>query len=354
MRPAFVVAAAVALVACGDGVPKPPEMVPATEEEAAAVARDFIASASPCDREKLGALFDSDNVARRAANKAKLRPDLKREILKELGRRQFSVALQLCTGFPADVRFELLRVRQIGAVHRPLLRMVGGGTFNYFDLEVAKRKSGGEPRVVDMLDFYSGNQLSDIVAEGMGVGAQSAMRGEQFNPQEIAAARAAGEWQTVRDLVQAMPPKVRASRIFRLAELQAAMQLEDPAYVDLVTAFEKDFPDDPSLLMLVIDGHVMRKDVDALLLALDRLERKVGGDPYLDTHRAGAYLLDPENANLNKAEQLARSATTAVPDVADGWWILATIQQQRGDTAALATTADEIKRRFGIDFPTSP
>lgn len=128
------------------------------------------------------------------------------------------------------------------------------------------------------------------------------------------------------------------------------MQLEDPAYVDLLTAFERDFPDDPSMLLLVIDGHVMRKDVHALIAAIDRLERKLGGDPYLDLHRAGAYTLDPTPANLSEGELLARAVTTKLPELQDGWWTLATIQLMRGDHAGVVPTLDELKRRFAIVF----
>ncbi|MBZ0234839.1 MAG: hypothetical protein K8M05_21100 [Deltaproteobacteria bacterium] len=342
---------ALGAAACGDdGVPKPARMLPVTEAEATAFAAQFVAAASPCEPARLGPLFDSRNLGRRAINKTRLRPDMKRELVKELERRRFDVSTQLCQGLADDVRFDLLRVRQVGADHHPLLRMIGGGTFNYYDLELGKPTAEGEPRAVDMLDYYSGNLLSDTVAEGMGVGASAAMRGERFDPAELTAARAAGDWQKVRDLVASMPPTLRAARIFRLAELQAVMQLEDPAYVDLLTAFERDFPDDPSMLLLVIDGHVMRKDVHALIAAIDRLERKLGGDPYLDLHRAGAYTLDPTPANLSEGELLARAVTTKLPELQDGWWTLATIQLMRGDHAGVVPTLDELKRRFAIVF----
>jgi hypothetical protein len=348
----FVVACAAcaACAACDDGVPKPAAMLPVTRDEATAVALKFAEATTPCNVDKLDPLVDSTNLARRAANKSHVRPDMKRELLKELDRRDFSVAKQLCIGFPPDVRMDLLRVRQVGDNQRPLLRMSSNATFNYYDLEVGKPRAGGEPIIVDMLDFYSGNLLSETVADGMGIGVSSAMRGEHIDPQAVATARASGDWNAVRDAVRAMPPKVRASRIFRLAELQAAMQLQDPAYLELVTSFEHDFPDDPALLLLVIDGYAMKKDGPKLLAAIDRLDRKVGGDPYLELHRAGAYTLDPTPGNLAKAEQSARAFIAAMPEVQNGWWTLATVQLQRGDLAGVVPTLDAIKQRFAVTF----
>jgi hypothetical protein len=348
-RAAFLVA--VALVACGDdGVPKPAAMLPVTKDEATAVADRFAEAASPCNADTLGLLIDSKNLAKRAVNKSHVRPDVKREVLKELDRRDFNVAKQLCIGFPPDVHFDLVRVRQIGGNQRPLLRMTSASTFNYYDLEVGKPKTGGGPIIVDMLDFYSGSLLSEIVSEGMGVGVSSASRGEQFDPTVLANARAAGDWKAVRAFIEGLPPKVRASRIFRLAELQAAMQLGDSRYIDLITQFEHDFPDDPALLLLVIDGYVMKKDGPKLLAAIDRLDRKVGGDPYLELHRAVAYTLDPTPANLAKAEASARAIVTAMPDLQQAWWTLVTVQLQRGDHAGVVPTLDAIKQRFALTF----
>jgi hypothetical protein len=118
----------------------------------------------------------------------------------------------------------------------------------------------------------------------------------------------------------------------------------------LISAFERDFPDDPSLLLLVIDGYALKKDGPKLLAAIDRLDRKVGGDPYLELHRAGAYTLDPTPANLAKAEQAARSVVTQMPDLQEAWWTLVTVQLQRGDHAGVVPTLDAMKERFSLTF----
>lgn len=350
-----VLAAACALVAvlvaaCGDdGVPKPARMLPVTEAEANDVAARFVAAAAPCDPARLGLLIDDRHIVRRGVNKARLRADDKRATLKELERKGFDVAAQLCPGLGEDAQFELLRIRQRGAERRPLLRMVSGDAFNYFELELGKATRDGEALVIDMVDLYSGSLMSEVVAEGLDIGMLAAKRGERFDMSDFNTARAGGDWQRVRELLAAMPPTLREARIFRLAALQVAMQLDDPAYVELLTAFERDFPDDSAMLMLVIDGHAARGDMPALLAAIDRLDRAVGGDPYLDLHRAGAYLLEPTAGNLSEAELLARAGTTALPGIADGWWTLAAIQAMRHEHAAVTATLDELRRRFDVD-----
>lgn len=341
---------ALVVAACGDdGVPKPARMLPVTEAEANDVATRFVAAAAPCDPARLGLLIDDRHIALRGVNKARVRPDAKRAMLKTLERRRFDVAVKLCEGFDEDVQFAVLRVRQRGADRRPLLRMVSADAFNYFELELGKATRDGEARVVDMLDLYSGSPMSDIVAEALGIGVAATERGERFDLGDFGTARAEGDWQRVRELLAAMPPTLRDARIFRLAALQAAMLLDDPAYVDLLTAFERDFPDDPSMLLLVIDGHRVRGDMPALLRAIDRLDRAVGGDPYLDLHRAGAYTLEPTAGNLSEAALAARAVTTALPGIEDGWWMLAAIQAMRHEHAAVTATLDELRRRFAVE-----
>lgn len=83
---------------------------------------------------------------------------------------------------------------------------------------------------------------------------------------------------------------------------------------------------------------------------LERLDQKVGRDPSLDSHRASAYLLDPTPANLAEGERLARASVTAVPHIADAWWTLVSVQVARGDHASVATSLDELQRRFDYAF----
>ncbi len=345
------IAGAGALGACGDGVPRPPAMDPVSADEAATLAREFDAAIEPCDADRLEKLFDSETVARRIVNKADIPASEKRGGLNELQRRNFSVARQLCLGFVSAARFDLLRIRQNGATHRPLFRMLTDGTVNYYDLELGKSKTSGVVRIVDLYVYTSGEDLTTTLAGLIEQGLAAERRGQTVAGfQDLASARREGDWAEVRRIAEAMPERVRNTKAVRLVELQAAMEQDAPDYLAIIERFEKDFPDDPAVDLVAIDGHFLRKDLPALMRVIERLERRVGGDPYLAHVRSSGYLLEPTNDNLEKAERWSRVALDALPDVQDVWWNLATAQLQRQDHVAVVATLETIRTRFGVTF----
>ncbi len=351
MRANVLLVVLLAAAACGDGVPKPAAMDPVSADEAAALARAFDDAIAPCDVAKLEPLFDSETVARRIVQKASIRADEKRAGLTELSRRNFSVGKQLCAGFAKDTRFDLLRVRQAGATNRPLFRMLSDGTLNYYDLELGKSKATGVVRIVDLHIYVSGEELTTTLANLIEQGLAAEHRGQSTKGfQDISAARQSGDWAGVRRIVESLPARLRGTKAVSLIELQAAMQQDAPDYLELIERFERAFPDDPALEMMAIDGHFLRKNPAALLAAIERLDRRVGGDPYLAHLRSSAFLMETTPDNLRQAERWARAATDAMPDLQDAWWNLATAQLQRGDYAVVVSTLDILISRFEITF----
>lgn len=93
-----------------------------------------------------------------------------------------------------------------------------------------------------------------------------------------------------------------------------------------------------------------RRDDAALLATIERLDARVGGDPYLADQRAEALLHDPTPAHLADAERWARAAVAGLPEREHVWWTLLVVQTKRGDHAGVVASLDELKRRFGVEI----
>ena len=138
----------VALAACGGGSPKPEAMDPVTADEAAQLAKDFEAAVEPCDGDKVTALIDIDNVIRRAARESGLEGRDQEDLYQGMKIGARDIGTTLCTDFPDDSQFTLLRIRDEGGKNpTPLFRSLSEGGVNYFELELGKSKRDHQVRV---------------------------------------------------------------------------------------------------------------------------------------------------------------------------------------------------------------
>ncbi len=66
---------------------------------------------------------------------------------------------------------------------------------------------------------------------------------------------------------------------------QAAAQTGEAELLQVVEDFRGYYPDDVCLDFLLVDYHVLRKEHDKALEAIDRLDASVGGDTHLNLLR---------------------------------------------------------------------
>lgn len=93
-----------------------------------------------------------------------------------------------------------------------------------------------------------------------------------------------------------------------------------------------------------------RHEAAPLLEAIDRLDRRVGGDPYLADQRAEVYLRDATPERLELAERAARQAVAGLPTREHVWWTLLVVQARRRDHAGVVASLGELERRFGVEI----
>lgn len=337
------------LAACKRGSRPPDRMDPVTIDEARQFATAFGAALAPCDPTRVGALLDGDNLMRRAVHKSKLPAKLRRQM--SGAGDGAPIAGLLCQGIGEDATYVLLRIKEVDGQPRPLFRLIADDAVNYHELELGTSRKDHVVRVVDIRVYASGDLLSesmtqmfDQVAVAMRAGGDPASI--QRTTQALKEARVRGDSEEVRRLLSTMPPELRNAKPMRLAELMVGPDLDEAVYAEIMERYRHDFPDDPSIDVVAVDYYYLKKDMAGVLGAIEKLDKLVGGDPYLDVLRANAYLLDTEPAHLAEAERWARKATEAEPALENAWWSLAVALLRRGDHAAVLPVADTLRTRF--------
>ncbi|MEJ7639603.1 MAG: hypothetical protein WKF75_16915, partial [Singulisphaera sp.] len=132
-----------------------------------------------------------------------------------------------------------------------------------------------------------------------------------------------------------------------LLRLQAAPNLGDEEYTAVIEDFRKYHPDDPCLDILSIDTSILKKDYAKALASIDRLDKAVGGDPYLDSLRANVYL---DGQKPDAARQAARRALEREPTLIDAYWSLVAISLKEREFAETLELLNAIGEKFDIVF----
>lgn len=330
---------AVASLSCKEKL-APPKVSPPTAEEAEAFAKRLEASISPCKRTEIDRAIDYDKLLARTLRGHRLgnheREQLRRELTNAIGG-------MLCTQLDTS-DYTYLRTQIIDGAPRPLLRVVApDGAFNYHQLELDKQ--AGEVRAVDIYFFASGENLSEtfraltetLVGTGSTAASNSLRRIRQLTDN--------GDRAGARALLQKLPAVVRETKAAMLIDVQLTSgATADPEYLAAIDAYAKAFPNDPSLDLVILDGLFLRKAYDEALAVLARIDKRVGGDPYLDAMRAGIH---GEAGQRGEALAAAKRATAREPTLEAGWWQLLTQQAAAQEHGSALATLEVLRDKFG-------
>jgi hypothetical protein len=332
----FCIVVVVGLFACKHEL-SAPTPIPPTAIEAEAFAKQFAADLTACDGGRLRARFDVDQLLSRAVAGQRVSRSEERDMRAGF-ERGFDVR-SLCSPAKADVAW--VRNSNVDNAPRPILRVLNDAGLVYFELVLDKQADA--IRVVDVYLYSTGELMSQSVASMVG-----AVEGVgQTQLAEIKQHLLAGRGREARDGIRALPDALRKTKFVMLAEVTASNAMNDDAqYVKAIDAYAQTFPNDPSLDMVEIDSAWLRKDFKKTIEVLDRLDRRLGGDPYLDVLRSNAYL---ELADAAKAIGPAKRATQQLPDMERGWWNLAISHAMLGEHAVALTALTKLRDHFKAD-----
>jgi tetratricopeptide (TPR) repeat protein len=146
--------------------------------------------------------------------------------------------------------------------------------------------------------------------------------------------------------LSALPPELRKDKLVLIRRLGIALQAGDDEYKKAIALFEKHRPNDPALLLVSVDGLMMTREYAKALAAVDRLDKVVGGDPYLDVVRSSVHL---EAGNAEKAETFAASAVRRESSLEQAHWNLVTVRLERKDFAGVVRALTEMEKALDCE-----
>lgn len=336
----ILVAVTCALGACKSSNPPARKVAPPTLAEAEAFAKDFASKMSPCSATALNDALDFDMVITRAVAGR----NIPGGAVKQIKREAPSIGGKFCSQL-SEASYTYLRTQMIDGAPQPLFRVITGTAVNYHQLELDKHN--GTIRAADIYLYATGERLSDTFGKLFDSMIETSVREAGESMQRVQRLVAAGKHDEALAALKAMPEKLRTSKPLMLMEVQISSNVnDDTKYLAAIEAYGRAFPNDPSLDLVMVDGAYLRKEWAEVHRLVDKLEQRVGGDPYLELLRAEAL---GESGKRAEAIASAKKATEAEPTLEQAWWQLMTQQSAAQDFAGAVATLGVLSEKFDAD-----
>ncbi len=288
--------------------------------------------------------FDSDAFYDRVVGKTELSAPMA-GLLKPLLR---SACVSQAVFILPEPACKFLRVRTVDGQTRALFRLVtSGGRFAYHDLVLAPRD--GKLRIVDVFQCHAG-EFHSATARRFFVPADEALDvlnllraptpgdltattqdAPFFKLSELHQQR---DWKGVLALFADKKADLAKVRLAHVLRIDAAREVDKASHEKAVAGMLEAFPDDAAAHVAAIVGFIRYGQVEKAIDAIDRLDKAVGGDVFLNVLRASAHL--EAQADLPKARALAEKATAEEPALGIGWLTLIGIHAAAKDFKELA------------------
>ncbi len=314
-------AAGLLLIACNSEkkAPAAPALVAPSEAEARAFAEKFIEAVTAPDVPRATAMIDWDALLGRATADTYGSPRNLAEFIQGAKSTESlpSYVQQLSTATIRGGKLKLLRVRGDDSRRSVLIRvLLPGGGVNYHELLLSM--DHGAVRAVDVYIYAAGESMSDTMRRmyKMAVAMKQPFLDRLMGKKdplmqlatlykEMAEKTTSGQHAQAVATFKRMPPELRKEKGVLVLYVTASSDLGEEQYQSAIEELRAAFPHDSGIDLMLLDGYVLKKRYDDALAAIDRLDRDLNGDPYLDALRASAWHLKGDDSQSRRYAQRA-------------------------------------------------
>ena len=195
--------------------------------------------------------------------------------------------------------YSFLRRYKKDGQHHIIFRLFAESGLNYHDYTLALQND--EIKIVDVYFYITGEKYTETLERLYLTALFHNFRNENFSIldkeyisslmviKHVRALVSHGRHLEAQQLFEDIPPHIRQEKFFQIMYIQLAKYLCDEAYLDAIDRFREEYPYDPSLYLIALDGFFIKKKYEKALLAIDELDNFVGGDPILNLYRGNVH-----------------------------------------------------------------
>lgn len=354
----------VLLVSCGESADTPGEAAAVTritEQQSKAFAQDLERSINARDPEFTNAAVDLESMFKAITRDLPVTDKDYQEFAAEVP-RGFSFGNQLVQAMENEGVFRLINFRWDGGRPKALYRMIiGDGQFTYYDLYLGER-ADSQVTIRDVYIYVTGELFTEAVrrvvmadqsgplrkilsaATGKGEGTGLAAATDTMRRYTKA-----GLYREALDFYDKLPAAIQSNKTVQVLRMGAGQRLGDAEYEKILEDIGRRFSGNSSMDLVLLDHYTFKDQHDSTRVVIDRLDKNLGGDPYLDFARAS---VDIQQNKLDEARQkllnvVAHDSTLIAPH-----WALVNVSLKQQDHAETARLLTVIEKKLGIDIST--
>ena len=335
-----------------------------TERDFLALARKIEGSMRRGDASVLDSAIDLDAMLDKAMSGYSVDQKLKdgfRKGAKE-GMHKNSFGRQILASMQKSGSYKFLRLYRAQDGHRLLFRLLGSdGGLNYHSMLLGTARPDGI-RISDLYVYLTGELFSDTLRRGFLPLAYDSQRGffekilgweSDFvkNLPKVRKMQSLGKEGKPKEALQIyfeLPQTLQQDKTFLLLRTIYASQAgNNKEYEDAMKEYQKNFPNDPSVDLVVLDAYVLSKKYGAAIQSINRINKSIGGDPYLGALRANVHVMD---GKLGPAKESAQKAIADEPGLVEGYWSLVSVSLTEKNYQETARLLRHIEKKLGIEL----
>jgi tetratricopeptide (TPR) repeat protein len=322
------------------------EEKPVTKEQAAQFAGSIEKSVANKDEKFFNNAFDMDALmskmkAAAPGEAASFWKGVKQGLA---GKMNFGDKVIQLTGSKGS--YSLVRQYQEGNKQHILFRLFSDGAINYHDFELVNKKDN--IKIADGYMYLTGEMFSktlkDVFEQVLKTDEASLSGLQGFH--KVNGLLQKGEYKKAKEMIDRLPQNLKNTKAVQLRNIQVCSELDSALYNEAIDKFQHDFPADPSLNLVLLDGLIVKQKYTEAIACIDKLDGQVKGDPFLDYYRGLLYNLQGKKATAQEAfERLHKN----MPGFSSGGVQLCAAYIDKGDYEAAAAVLKKIKGNRDFD-----
>lgn len=234
--------------------------------------------------------------------------------------------------------YQLVKQYEKSNKHYVLFRLYDDGSLNYHDIELTR--TGGSIKIADIFVYTSGEYLSETI-KGIYVQMKDLVDKKTTTLEdqwikklpEMRKLMNEGKYTEASEIYKNLPAQVQKMRAVQIIHVLVSSGLDDEdEYAAAIEEYEKLYPDEANMHLLLLDGFIIKKEYDKALNGINEMDKMINKDPFLDYYRYLIYNLKEDDANAKiSLERLMKN----MPDFEDGMLeLIATYIEEKNNTQA--------------------
>jgi hypothetical protein len=274
------------------------------EKDCEHYANEVVQAVASGNKAVLNSLLDWEAIFATATAKLDAPPNVVKGWIQEMRQAlntNVGFADSLIQNTKAGGQFDYLRTRISHGRQVVMFRLLGPESrgVNYIEF-IVKQGPDHKIRATDLYPYAAGEFITESVHRALLPAAASQSRSfleklvgkeQDFvldlpKIQPISQAILQGRKKDALRMLDELRPGTKKAKMVLLMRTQAAQEADQNVYLATLEEFRSLFPNDPCLDLQLIDYYSLTKKPEEVLKCIDRLDKAVGGDPYLNYMRA--------------------------------------------------------------------